>query len=406
MGKPHVFPVSRPSAIDSVDPIVDLYYPALLPSVHACLAVVGSMAIAGRTKPLSLILETPSGYGKTAVVQMFFSSPESELETLIYRSDKFTPKSFVSHAANIRKKQLAEVDLLPRLENKVLLTKELAPLFRGREEEMQDNFSMLISVLDGKGFTSDTGMHGQRGYQRDIMFNWIGATTPFPPSVHRMMSQLGTRLLFYEVPSIPPTEDELVAYAKAEQASSAEIDCQRAVETFLLDFFTVSPVGSVPPESIRISEAQYRELARWAQFLVAARAEILSERSGSNWMPVAAMPPEGSWKVVTYFKDLVRGHALVSGRDCVNDSDIHLVADIAISSIPGHLRPLVRALQRGNVNTAQAARLCRVTAPTARNYLKQLDLLGLVKLKEGSRQTNAPDTATLAIALGWMKAKP
>jgi hypothetical protein len=395
-----------PSVADLVDTFVNMYYPGLLGSVHACLAVVGSMALNGRTKPLSLILETPSGYGKTAVVQMFFPSQNSGVEEFIYRSDKFTPKSFVSHAANVKKRQLAEVDLLPKLENKVLVTKELAPLFRGREEEMQENFSMLISVLDGKGFTSDTGMHGQRGYQRNIMFNWIGATTPLPMKVHHMMSQLGTRLLFYEVPANPPTEDELVKYARAEQASSAEVDCQCVVELFLSEFFRAHPVGSVPPESIRITETQYREIVRWAQFLVAARAEILSEKIGSNWTPVSAMRPEGPWKVVTYFQDLARGHAVICDRDHVDASDLALIADVAISSTPGHLRPLVRALRCGSLNTNQAERMCGVTAPTARNYMTQLSLLRIVKFRAGSPQTNKPDTITFLDPYNWMKVEP
>jgi hypothetical protein len=271
---------------------------------------------------------------------------------------------------------------------------------------MQDNFSMLISVLDGKGFTSDTGMHGQRGYQRNIVFNWIGATTPLPMKVHHMMSQLGTRLLFYEVPANPPTEDELVGYALAEQASSAEVDCQCAVELFLSEFFRARPVGSVPPSSIRLTEPQQREIARWAQFLVAARAEIVSEKNGSNWTPVAAMRPEGPWKVVTYFQDLARGHAVICDRDYVDASDLSIIADVAISSIPGHLRPLVRALRRGSVNTGEAERLCGVTAPTARNYITQLSLLRIVKLAAGAPKTNKPDTITLLDLYNWMKVGP
>jgi hypothetical protein len=79
------------------------------------------------------------------------------LDQYVYRSDKFTPKAFVTHVANVRRANLGAVDLLPKVHRKVLITKELAPIFRGREEEMRENFSILISVLDGKGFTSDSG---------------------------------------------------------------------------------------------------------------------------------------------------------------------------------------------------------------------------------------------------------
>jgi hypothetical protein len=85
-----------------------------------------------------------------------------------------------------------------------------------------------------------------------------------------LMSQLGTRLLFYEVPAIAPTDDELVAYAKKDQADTAEGECQKAVTEFLVEFFRIHPVASVPPDSIVFSNAQLEEIVRWARFLVCA----------------------------------------------------------------------------------------------------------------------------------------
>jgi hypothetical protein len=49
-------------------------------------------------------------------------------EQFLLRVDDFTPASFVSHAANRKKSQLESIDLLPRVKDKVMLTKELAPL--------------------------------------------------------------------------------------------------------------------------------------------------------------------------------------------------------------------------------------------------------------------------------------
>ena len=392
---------------DSVGIVVAKHYPQLAPAVDACLAVFGTMALAGRTKPLSLIFEAPSGLGKTAVLQMVFPGQDSALEKYVYRSDKFTPKAFVTHAANIRKQNLAAMDLLPKLQDKVLVTKELAPIFRGREQDMQDNFSILISVLDGKGFTSDSGMHGKRGYEKSIIFNWIGATTPLPPATHRLMSQLGTRLLFYELALAAVTEDELVAYAKEGGAECAERECRAEVKKFLIEFFCTHPVGSVAPEGISILDKFTRQIVRWAMFLVAGRAEVKAEKEGSNWQPIAAMASEGPHKVVNYFLELARGHALIHGRDYVDRSDVELVGHVAISSIPGHLRPLVRALRTaGQIDSPSAAKLCRVSAPTARNYLAQLSLLGIGDLQHGSPFSNEPNVLTLKNDYRWMKSQP
>jgi hypothetical protein len=381
------------------------HYPALLPGVRAMLAVFCSMALAERTRPLSVIFESGSGNGKTAVVQMAFPEPGCDpcggLNTYVYRSDKFTPKAFVSHAANVKRNELEKVDMLPRLRSKVLLTKELAPIFRGREEELKETFSTLIAVLDGKGYTSDSGTHGRRGYSESILFNWIGATTPLPPATHRLMSQLGTRLLFFELPTVAFSDAELLAYAARDTADVAEKECQHAVNEFLTTFFAAHPVGSVSPASVAIPEIELRALVRWARLLVAGRAEVLFERDGTNWVPVAAMPPEGPHKVINYLKDLARGNALAHGRSEVNAADVDLVGEVSISSIPGTFRPVVRELRRNApVDTQDVMRLCRVSAPTARNYLDELRLLGIVKVVPGTQKSVT--TATLARDFRWV----
>lgn len=400
---------NNPNLLDQeVNPIIQKYYPGLLKPLHACLAVFATLSLKNRTKPLSLIFEASSGFGKTAVLQMTFPYRDSKgnvskLEVYVYRSDKFTPKSFVSHAANVKKKDLKDVDLLPRIKNKILVTKELAPIFRGREQDLKENFSILISVLDGKGFTSDSGTMGQRGYQEPIIFNWIGATTPLPVSTHRMMSQLGTRLLFYEVPSIELTEDELFAYAQRDNAGKAEIECNIAVNNFLLGFFKLNPTGSIESDSIIIPSDLSKQLVRWAMFLVKARAEVIYDKVFSG-EAIAAGKPEGPFKVIDYFKELARGHALIHGRMEVNPSDIDLVSHIAISSVPIHLRSVIKELRISEyVDTSKCMELCDVSPPTARKYLQELDVLGIAKLIDGSPKTNEADKITLTEEFQWLR---
>jgi hypothetical protein len=394
---------SEPYSIEKVKDTVEKYYPALVPAVMAELAVFGAMALANRTKPLSLIFEGSSGAGKTAVVQMVFPV-HKQLNLYMYRTDKFTPQAFVSHAANKQEFELRDQDLLPKLKKKVLVTKELAPIFRGRTEDLTNNFAMLISVLDGSGFTSDSGMRGQRGYQETIVFNWIGATTPIPRETHKLMSQLGTRLLFYEAPDIEPNLEQLLEYAKQDNSSKAETACAKAVNDFLLEFFQRNGVGTKKPEKIIISDGFLREMVNWGQLLVKGRAEVRYEKEEqSGYEPIAALKSEAPWRVIGYFKDLARGHALIHGRAEVNESDLELIAHVAISSIPGHLRPVVKALRKETVvNSTHCAALCRVSKPTARNYLKELSLLGIADLTKGSRERNLADEISLSESFRWL----
>lgn len=391
-----------------VNPIISKYYLALIDPVHASLSVFATLAFKNRTKPLSLIFEASSGFGKTAVLQMAFplkisGGKDNELGNYVYRSDSFTPKSFVTHAANMKKEKLKEIDLLPRVKNKILITKELAPIFRGREQDIQQNFSILISILDGKGFTSDSGTMGQRGYEESIIFNWLGATTPLPINTHRIMSQLGTRLLFYEVESIEPKEEELFAYAERGNAGKAEAECNIAINNFLINFFKRHPVRSIESESIIISSELSKQIVKWAIFLTRGRAEIKYEKDYPEWKPIAANKPEGAWKVIDYFKELVRGHALIHGRMEVNESDLDFVAHVAISSIPIHFRPIVRELRISEtVSSTRCEKICAVSRPTARKYLEELSILGIGDLTKGKDEKNEADKISFSKEFLWM----
>jgi hypothetical protein len=399
-----------------VNPIINKHYSNLLPAAHAALAVFGTLALKNRTKPLSVMFEASSGYGKTAVLQMCFppfttenssnqdKSLKMHMEKYVYRSDKFTPKAFVSYAANVKKEELEKIDLLPKLKNKVLVTKEMAPIFRGRETELKDNFSMLISVLDGKGLTTDSGMRGNRGYSGDIIFNWLGATTPLPASTHRMMSQLGTRLMFFELSFPEPTEEDLIAYAEKGDAGKAEVECNLAVAKFIVDFFKRNPVGSIDAESIVFTKELRHQLVKWAVFLVKARSEIKYDKESGDWEPISAMRPEAPYKVVNYLKELAIGHALIHDRKEIAQADMSLVAHTAISSVPGHLRPIIKELRKvDSVDAKKGEMICAVSRTTIRKYFKELELLGIVRLENGARQTNMSDTVSLAQDYLWLR---
>lgn len=384
--------------------IIDKYYTELVPTVRACLAVCGAMVLQGRRRPLSLILEGISGSGKTAVVQMFMPKADLRLNDYVYRSDKFTPKAFVTHAANVATGSLEKLDMLPKLRDKILLTKELAPIFAVREDELRDNIAILISVLDGEGFVSDSGMRGRRGYEESIIFNWIGATTPLPARVHRIMAQLGTRLLFFEVPTITLSDNQVLDYALNGRPDDGSRVCNELINAFLCDFFELHPIGTIDPESIEFPIALLEELTRSAKLLAWGRAEIVTEKENGEWEPVSVAPPEGIWRVVDYLKELAKGHALIDSRSEVNEADIGLVTHIAISSIPGHIRPLLKQLREiDRITSAECEEICGVTRPTARKRMRELELLGLAVRTKGSSTTNEPDSVRLADEFMWLK---
>lgn len=100
-------------------------------------------------------------------------------------------------------------------------------------------------------------------------------------------------------------------------------------------------------------------------------------------------------------------HALIHGRSEVTDDDIEFIGEIALSSLPGHLRPIVRELRgAGTATSPGSAKLCRVSRPTARKYFEELVLLGIATISKGSPASNEPDELTLADAYAWLRNEP
>jgi hypothetical protein len=364
------------------------YYPALVPAFRVAAVVVSMMALRNRRKCFPLFFITESGFGKTAVLKAFIPYGQEQKDYL-YRSDKFSAQSFVSHAANRKAADLSKVDLLPRLSDKTLVTRELAPLFRGRDEQLVETFSILIGVLDGDGYTSDSGTHGARGYENSILFNWLGATTPLTRRVFQIMLQLGTRLYFFEMPSNLPGEEELLAYAQDDKQNRAgDEQMQILANQFVMRFFDEHPVDSVDAEYIVIPEPHLKSIVRLANLMVNARRPFIEEDTpqadGTVEKDQTPGKPEGPFKHIDAFKELARASALIDNRTEVNDEDIRLVAHIALSSLPRATGAALQQLRAaGRVTSSQCAERAGVSQPTARKTLDALHSIGVVYITPG-----------------------
>jgi hypothetical protein len=53
-----------------------------------------------------------------------------------YYTDNFSARSFVSHSTAVTKEQLEEIDMLPKIKDKLFLTPELAPMFAAKDEDL------------------------------------------------------------------------------------------------------------------------------------------------------------------------------------------------------------------------------------------------------------------------------
>src|SRR5262249_4439443 len=163
-------------------------FPHLAIHFEIALSVCGIMALPKPFKPVAVFFEGPSGPGKTTISNVLLGGTDKIVGSRLYRCDDLTAAAFVSHAANVTKKDLEKVDLLPRITDKVLVTPELGPFFRGKRDEIENRWAILARVLDGRGLVTDSGVHGRRGYEGDYPFVWLGATTYLPDAAFEAMA--------------------------------------------------------------------------------------------------------------------------------------------------------------------------------------------------------------------------
>jgi len=118
--------------------------------------------------------------------------------------DSLTDRSFVTGYVNPNGSN--PDDLLAELRNKWLLVKDLTPLFTGNEEITKAILGQLVAIYDG-AFSRFTGTRGKVEYKS--RFSYLACITPKAIQTHqRYIEQLGSRHLFYRIPSLSEQEEE------------------------------------------------------------------------------------------------------------------------------------------------------------------------------------------------------
>ena len=366
-GEPEKDSPSPGLVLTALETTVKTHFPKLWPGVDLGLATCATLLLKDNVNPVAVIYVGPPSAGKTTVLEMFGDAQVNE-KVFCYVSDKFTPAAFVSQAANVEKDKLAQVDLLPRIQYKVLVTPELAPIFRGKDEDLVKTFSTLTRVLDGQGYTVDGGTHGKRGYRGDYLFCWLGATTPFEKKVWKVMSQLGSRLFFLVMDHTEAiTLEELIQPTQVPYATKLA-ECRKAVHEFLPQLINIyGGVRGVSWDEQADDPTLKKWIGRCAMLLAKMRSEptqvIRSNFKENEYTPGSSEVPYRAYAVLY---NLACGHALVHGRTCLAWEDLPLVAQVTISTMPppcGRIFEALAGKEDGQLSRAEVQAVLQVATP-------------------------------------------
>jgi hypothetical protein len=389
-------------AFERVNGVVEACFRTIVEESEICLSVAASLLLADLVNPVAVNFEGPPSTAKTTLLEFF-----REAEDKCYRSDKFTPKSFVSHSASASLERLEEIDLLPRIRHKLFLVPELAPLFGLRADDLLEAISILTRVLDGQGLTSDSGVHGRRGHTGDYLFAWVGCTTPIPYRVWKLMSTLGSRFLFFEMPAGDVSAEELVRGATDAVSFKERVDrCAQAYADFLEQLWgETGGVRSVVWKRDADPKPVMLVIADYASVLAKLRGTISVWREGSGddqTYNFSTPIIEGPQRAMSQLYALARGHALIHGRRQLTEDDLRIVARAALESTPNDRRAVMRILLANNgiATTKDLQDTLRCSAPTGRAILETLEKLGIGKLDNPGPPI--PASLTLDSSLRWL----
>lgn len=374
-------PAERPMEINEWKRIISENFPDLALPAEIALSVVAQLLIKDISNPFALVLIDVPAAGKTITINFF---AEAGLPELMYASDKFSPASFVSNAANVKREELEKVDLLPRIRYRTFCIRDLATVFSAKEDDLVSNVGIMTRVLDGEGLATDGGVHGQRARTGDYLFMLLAASTPIPRRVWKIMGNQGPRLFFLGLHTRTKTPEELVKQLQGNACKEKELICRKATQDLLRTLWSSHPDGVAwdkekeqgDPGNLLLT------ISRCAGLLARLRGTLNTDRERSDTgeelvyhSPVIEKPD----RLNQLLYNLARAHAVAMGRDRLAEEDIACVLILSCDSAPGHRAELLHALIKrgGKIATGQAERALNVSKPTALHDMQTLRILGI-----------------------------
>ena len=413
------------------------YYPNAWPLMQFILSVKTILNIDNNKLPfLGIILALPSSL-KTTFINFFRKYNNT------FYSDSFTPNSLISHNSALTEVQLKEVDMLPKMKNKLVLTPELAPLFTAKDDDLQKILGIIIRLLDGDGLESDSGAHGHRGYPPTI-FSWVGAIVEIPPKVWKILSTLGFKIYFFRPEFLEKSVDDLVNIAFDNKISEKNQDIENALSAYLQVFDSApkTDVTSLDENGIvkikwndetTTNFEQYRAIqyiAKIAKLLASLRGDVYVYQHKSRQSTkldvndvhnesqqqqqvsyqidqvdyeTDSVIIEDPSRATIQLRNLALGNAISKGRNYIKIEDVKLVIKVALSTTRVTRKKVFDLLlkENGNVTTSTIVKELDISEPTARKTMREFQALEIANVSSTSSYASSELTLVLNGKFRW-----
>ena len=320
--------------------------------------------------PLWLYVVAPPGGSKTELLRGIASERVMTLSTL-------TPNTLISGLKGDPEK----VDLLPKLDGKLLVIKDFTSILSKKPEDATAIFADLREAYDGyleKSFGSGVGTKGYHS-----RFGIIAAVTPAIDMVRNVHSLLGERFLRVNIRS-----DEEKAIKRASEAEGTERAMRDEMTSVIGDYYARVPEWI--DDSVVIEQRQLEQMRALAQVSATLRTSVQRDRRRSVLYPPE---PEIGTRLVKQLMRLAKALANWRERHLVTAEDYITVRRVALDGIPKQRIACLRTLLSadGWMTTKQVGEETTQSTDTVREVLEDLWMLRVIERVGTQFQWRATD---------------
>ena len=294
----------------------------------------------------------------------------------MFHLSNLTAKTLISglpNSMNVNKSgEEEETSLLPQLNGKILVIKDLTPLISGNRETRGEVLGQLRDAYDG----SSAMAFGTGKVKRfESKFGMLFGVTPVIESCWPVINSLGERFIYYRC-----ADGNSMAKVQAALNNSNNKDEMRKE----LIEASKKVIEQRMPDDIEVSKAIREQIAHLADFVAKARSPV--KRDGRTEEISYAPVPEVGTRLGAQFIQLARGITAARGSNSCDDSVMKVVRHVAVSGIPRNRWRAIQELWKTTepLGTAHIGQELRLSSGTVHRPLEDLWAFKLVDRLPGS----------------------
>ena len=306
--------------------------------------------------PIWGMIVGPSGGGKSELLRTFLELPNS------FHLSKPTPASL---ASGYRAKHGDDEDpsLLPKMDNKVVIMPDFAPILSAPAEVRNEILGMLREAFDGS-VAVGKGNIGHKIYRS--RFSMLVGSTPKIDTIAADTNELGERFIKIRLRG----QDGLKKARRAADNVPHAKDMREELHVATRSFLDKLPKFVAVENPDEAKDA----IASIAHFTAKARTQVARDYR-TREIEQFPVPEEGG-RLSVQLNKLAMALALVRGRTTVEAADVETIQRVADDSIPPMRSKVIRALRTQPVTEAVLERDTRIPNTSVRRILEDLELLG------------------------------